>query len=86
MITINLLGGAKKALGRSEICIDSPEVSVREILGFLNRRATEKRIIESGNILVVVNGIDTSVLEGIDTVVRTGDTVKIVTIVHGGME
>ncbi|MFZ0328952.1 MAG: MoaD/ThiS family protein [Nitrososphaeraceae archaeon] len=86
MITINLLGGAKKALGKSEISIDSPEVSVREILAFLNTNATEKRIIESSNILVVVNGMDTSVLEGVDTVVRTGDTVKIVTIVHGGME
>jgi molybdopterin converting factor small subunit len=35
--------------------------------------------------LIVVNGKDTSVLEGYDTVVRTGDSVKIVTIVHGGL-
>lgn len=85
MITISLLGGARKALGRSEISLDSGEASIKDILAFLKMNATEKSILDSGNLLIVVNGKDTSVLEGYDTVVRTGDSIKIVTIVHGGV-
>ena len=66
--------------------MDSPEASVKEILEFLKLNAIEKKIIDSSNLLVVVNGKDASVLQGYDTPVRSGDTIKIVTIVHGGME
>ncbi|HEY7079886.1 MAG TPA: MoaD/ThiS family protein [Nitrososphaeraceae archaeon] len=85
MITVSLLGGARKALGKSEISLDSYEASVNDILEFLKENATEKGIIENNNLLIVINGKDTSVMEGYDTIVRTGDVIKIVTIVHGGM-
>jgi sulfur-carrier protein len=85
LISINLLGGARKALGRAEISIERSEASVNDILAYLKTNATEKSILDSGNLLIVVNGKDTSVLEGYDTVVRTGDSIKIVTIVHGGL-
>jgi molybdopterin converting factor small subunit len=85
LITISLLGGARKALGTAEIFLDSDEASVKDILAFLKMNATEKSILDSGNLLIVVNGKDTSVLEGFDTIVRPGDTIKIVTIVHGGL-
>jgi sulfur-carrier protein len=85
LISISLLGGARKALARAEISIDRSEASVKDILAFLKMNATEKSILDSVNLLIVVNGKDTSVLEGYDTVVRTGDSVKIVTIVHGGL-
>ena len=85
MITINLLGGARKALGRPEIHLDSSEASVNDILAFLRMNSIEKGIIESNNLLIVINGKDTSVLEGYDTIVRTGDIIKVVTIVHGGL-
>jgi molybdopterin converting factor small subunit len=85
LITVNLLGGARKALGKSEISLDSCETSVSDILDFLKMKAVEKGIIEHNNLLVVINGKDASVMEGYDTIVRTGDVIKIVTIVHGGM-
>ena len=85
MITVNLLGGARKALGKSEISLDSCETSVSGILDFLRMNAVEKGMIENNNLLIVINGKDASVLDGYDTIVRTGDVIKIVTIVHGGM-
>jgi len=56
------MGGARKALGRAEISIDRSEASVNDILAFLKTNATEKSILDSGNLLIVVNGKDTSVL------------------------
>ncbi len=82
---MNLLGGARKALGKSEISLESGETSVSGILDFLKMNAIEKGIIENNNLLIVINGKDTSVLDGYDTIVRTGDVIKIVTIVHGGI-
>ena len=35
MITIRLLGGAKKAVGKSAVNLDRPSASVSEILDFL---------------------------------------------------
>ncbi len=74
----------RRLVGQKYLLIVS-EASVKDILAFLKMNATEKSILDSGNLLIVVNGKDTSVLEGFDTIVRPGDTIKIVTIVHGGL-
>jgi molybdopterin converting factor small subunit len=34
--------------------------------------------------MIAINGADSAMFYGVDTIVKTGDTVTIVTIVHGG--
>lgn len=84
MITIQLLGGAKKAVGQSCVILDRSSASIAEILKLLKDRAVQPKILDPSNILVTLNGADSAMLRGDDTTVKTGDIVTIVTIVHGG--
>ena len=85
LITINLLGGAKKIIGSSSIVFYKSIAPISEILAFLQENAAEPKILDSNNILIAVNGIESSALSGNDTVAKTGDVITIVSVVHGGV-
>ena len=84
LITINLLGGAKKIVGASSLVFNRSIASISEILEFLQKNAIEAKILDLNNILIAVNGIESSALSGNDTVAKTGDVITIVSVVHGG--
>ena len=84
MINIKLLGGIKKAAGRSSLVLDKPIASISEVLMFLKDNVNEPRILDADNILVTINGADSSMLPKDEDTLKTGDSVAIVTIVHGG--
>lgn len=85
MITIRLLGGARKAVGsKSAVNFDRHQASVLEILKFLQSISAEPRLLQPNNLIIAVNGVDSAALQGESTVARDGDTVTIVTVVHGG--
>ena len=85
MITIRLLGGAKKAVGgKASLELETPTASVLEILRFLQDLAVEPRLLRRENLIIAINGADSSVLSGEDPVAKSGDVVTIVTVVHGG--
>ncbi len=86
MITIRLLGGAKKAVGKPQVSLDMPAASIAEILQFLAGISTDARLLQPNNLIVAVNGVDSAAIKGPQTVARTGDTVTIVTVVHGGSD
>jgi tRNA threonylcarbamoyladenosine modification (KEOPS) complex Cgi121 subunit/molybdopterin converting factor small subunit len=86
MITIRLLGGAKKAVGKPAVNLDQPSASVSEILDFLTTISAEPRLLQRGNLIITLNDIDSASLQGHDTIVKSGDKVTIVTVVHGGMD
>ena len=84
MISIRLLGGAKKAVGKPAVDISRPSASVAEILQFLAGISTDSRLLQPNNLIIAVNGIDSAGLQGEQTVALSGDIVTIVTVVHGG--
>ncbi|NOJ28443.1 MAG: hypothetical protein DA330_10580 [Nitrososphaera sp.] len=84
MITIRLLGGAKKAVGRPAVELDKAVASVSDILKFLQGISSQPRLLEPNNLIVAVNGTDSAAINGLATEVRDGDTVTILTVVHGG--
>jgi sulfur-carrier protein len=84
MITIRLLGGAKKAVGKTVVDLDRRQSVVSEILKFLQGMSAEPRLLEPGNLIIAVNGVDSAAISGPDTVVNGGDIVTVVTVVHGG--
>lgn len=65
---------------------------MRKLLGELTRRAPElkrslinQKVDDAGlNALVLVNGREISVLGGLDAMVKDGDVVVFVPVVHGG--
>lgn len=84
MIAIRLLGGVKKAVGRPAVDLDRPSASVAEILQFLSGISNDSRLLQSNNLIIAVNGIDSAALQGQQTLAKSGDIVTIVTVVHGG--
>lgn len=84
MITIRLLGGAKKAVGKPSVELDRQQSAVSEILSYLQGVSAEPRLLVPENLIVAVNGVDSAALEGLSTQVRDGDSVTVVTVVHGG--
>ena len=82
MITVRLLGGAGKALGSGTIEIDSDATTVGDILGMLESRTSGA--FGASNVLVAVNGADSSAAGGPDAKVRAGDDVAVIPVVHGG--
>jgi sulfur-carrier protein len=84
LIDIKLLGGVKKAVGRSTLVLDTHVASISEILKFLKDNVGESKNLDADNILVTINGADSSMLSRDENIIKTGDTVTIVTIVHGG--
>lgn len=85
MITIRLLGGAKKAVGKPAVNLDKPSASVSDILDFLSTISAEPRLLQRSNLIITLNDVDSASLQGHDTVVKSGDRVTIVTVVHGGI-
>lgn len=86
MITIRLLGGSKKAVGKSSASLDRPAASVAEILQFLRDISTDSRNLQPNNLIVALNGVDSAALQGQQTLAKSGDIVTIVTVVHGGAD
>ena len=85
LITINMFGGAKKIVGTSSLVFNRSSASIVEILQFLQENTSEPKILNLNNILIAVNGIESSALSGNEIVAKSGDVITIVSVVHGGI-
>ncbi len=85
MIRVRLLGGAKRVVGREYVNFDAKELTLRELLSLLASISSDPSIFtNSSNIIVVINGIESSLLGGLDAVINSNDQVSILTVIHGG--
>ena len=84
MITLKLLGGIKNAIGKNSLVINKSQSTLKEIFEELKNKAKDSKIIDEKNLMISVNGVDSSVIGGKDAIIKTGDIVTIVTIIHGG--
>lgn len=86
MITVRLFGGAKKIFAGY-----SPRTEAGLTIGQLLDDMAQSLPPESPppdtqNLLVAVNGVDSSALNGRSTLLRDGDTVSIIPVIHGGAD
>jgi len=84
LITLKLLGGVKFAVGKNSLVIDKSQSTVKEIIEELKNESIEPKILNEKNLMVSINGVDSSVTGGIETVIKSGDVITIVTVIHGG--
>ena len=84
MITIKLIGGAKKSFNSDELQIDKSDISINELLELLLKTKPKTTELDVENILIAINGSDSSAMNGKDTIVRNGDIVSIIPVIHGG--
>ncbi|MDW0151001.1 MAG: MoaD/ThiS family protein [Nitrososphaeraceae archaeon] len=84
MITLKLLGGVKFAMGKTSMVINKSQATVKEIIEELKNESRHTKILNEQNLIITVNGVDSSVTGGKETVIKSGDILTIVTIIHGG--
>lgn len=85
MITVKLLGGAKRSFSSDKISIEKSPMTVSDLLVFLQDLVSKNMpAFDAKNVLVAINGIDSSALQGAETSLRDGDVVSIIPVVHGG--
>ena len=92
-ITIKLVGALRYTLGTNTLTFNREKCeSVRELIKEVAKLKPEirKTLIDQQlddprpNALILVNGKEISVLEGLDTILNEGDEVVLVSVVHGG--
>jgi sulfur-carrier protein len=84
LITLKLLGGVKFAMGKTSMVINKSQATVKEIIEELKNESTHTKILNEQNLIITVNGVDSSIIGGKETVIKSGDILTIVTIIHGG--
>ena len=85
MITIKLLGGAKKSFSTDKLEIDIDSISISKLIELLQERIPKNLPqLDVKNMLIAINGIDSSTLEGLATILKDGDVISIIPVIHGG--
>ena len=85
MATIKLVGGAKKLFSTEQLELDIDGISIENLLELLLEiKPKNTPILDTNNILVAVNGADSSALDGKKTLLKNDDLISIIPIIHGG--
>ncbi len=85
MITIKLVGGAKKSFSTDKLEIDESNISIQELLVLLlELKPANTPNLDVENILIAINGVDSSAMEGKLTKIKDDDIVSIIPVIHGG--
>ena len=84
MITIKFLGGAKKSFSTDVITLQNDSMTISNLIKQLETMVQTGHQFDIENILIAVNGIDSSALQGKDTMIKDGDAVSIIPLIHGG--
>ena len=85
MITVKLLGGAKKSFSTDKIVLEKRTNTINElIIHLMEIKPKDTLEFDTKNLLIAVNGIDSSALKGYDTKLSDNDEISIIPIIHGG--
>jgi len=91
-ITLKFIGSLRKESGSKELALDNKEGTLLELINKLTQQipALRRNLLDEQldtpkpNALILVNGKEISVLNGLETKVKDGDEVVFVPVVHGG--
>ncbi len=85
MITVKFVGGAKKSFSTEQLHIDKSDISIQELLDLLlELKPDNTPDLDTENILIAINGADSSAMEGKSTKIKNNDLVSIIPVIHGG--
>ena len=85
MIAVKLVGGAKKSFDSDQFQIEKSDITVNELLEHLLKiKPNNTSELDVENLLIAINGSDSSAMDGRDTIISDGDVVSIIPVIHGG--
>jgi len=82
---VKLLGGAKKSFSTDKIVLEENISTINELISHLMQIKPKDTLeFDTKNLLIAVNGVDSSALQGYDTKLSGNDEITIIPIIHGG--
>jgi len=92
-IIVKFIGSLRNFFGESNAIFNCEnEISIKELINrIINKKPNIKEILISSrndefqlNSLVLVNGVEISVLRGLETKLSNGDKITLIPVIHGG--
>jgi len=92
-LTIKFIGALRKISGKTQLTIEyQQDMSVKELVTKLSKKMPELEKTfrddslndSRSNAIILVNGREISVLNGLETNLSNGDEIVFVPVVHGG--
>jgi molybdopterin converting factor small subunit/tRNA threonylcarbamoyladenosine modification (KEOPS) complex Cgi121 subunit len=85
MFTVKFVGGAKKSFPIEHLKIDKSDITIQELITLLSElKPGDTPELDTDNILIAINGADSSAMDGKSTKIKDNDLVSIIPIIHGG--
>ena len=82
---MKLFGGAKKSFSSDKIVLEKNTSTINELINHLIQIKPKDTLeFDTKNLLIAVNGVDSSALQGYDTKLSGNDEISIIPIIHGG--
>jgi tRNA threonylcarbamoyladenosine modification (KEOPS) complex Cgi121 subunit/molybdopterin converting factor small subunit len=79
------MGGAKKSFSTDKIVLEKNASTINELISHLMEIKPKDTLeFDTKNLLIAVNGIDSSALQGYDTKLNNNDEISIIPVIHGG--
>ena len=79
------MGGAKKSFSTDKIVLEKNPSTINELISHLMQIKPKDTLeFDAKNLLIAVNGVDSSALKGYDTKLSDNDEISIIPIIHGG--
>jgi len=80
------MGSLKKTFSSNLVMFEMNNSTIQRVIDYLIKHQSENNNVFDGkNIMIAVNGKDSSALNGLETIVKSGDIVTIIPIIHGGV-
>ncbi|HLN45060.1 MAG TPA: MoaD/ThiS family protein [Candidatus Sulfotelmatobacter sp.] len=91
-VTVKFIGALRHTSGVNSKAVECAACSVKELVYRVSEKLPElRRSLVAGevndlrpNALILVNGREISILNGLDTALKDGDEIVFVPVVHGG--
>ena len=85
MFIVKFVGGAKKSFPVEQLKIDQSNLSIQELINLLlELKPTDTPKLDTDNVLIAINGADSSAMDGKSTIIQENDLVSIIPVIHGG--
>ncbi|MFB5623535.1 MAG: KEOPS complex subunit Cgi121 [Nitrosopumilus sp.] len=85
MFTVKFVGGAKKSFPTEYLKIDKSDITIQELIHLLPELKPEDAPeLDTDNVLIAINGADSSAMDGKSTKIKDNDVISIIPIIHGG--
>lgn len=79
------VGHLKRLFGKDYLLLEERVCDVSALIKYLNHvKLDENVVVDRSNTLILVNGVEISALNGLDTKVNEGDIITLIPVTHGG--